>query len=69
MILLILFLKLPKNQPLEDFPGSRLANRTSQDGATNYRIAVARVTLRRGKSGGAEPHTKGVGRTCLNYAL
>jgi hypothetical protein len=41
----------------------------SQDGATNYRIAVARVTLRRGKSGGAEPHAKGVGRTCLNYAL
>jgi hypothetical protein len=27
MILLILFLKLPKNQPLEDFPDSRLANR------------------------------------------
>jgi hypothetical protein len=29
MILLILFLKLPKNQPLEDFPGSRIANRNS----------------------------------------
>ena len=34
----------------------------SQNEATNYRIAVARVTLRRGKSSGAEPHTKGVGR-------
>src|SRR5215831_9460981 len=30
----------------------------SQDGATN-RFAVARVTLRRGESSGAEPHTKG----------
>ena len=33
------------------------------------RIAVARVTLRRGETSGAEPHTKGVGRSCLNYAL
>src|SRR5215831_4774769 len=32
-------------------------------------IAVARVTLRRGESSGAEPHTKGIGRSCLNYAL
>ncbi len=31
----------------------------SQDGATN-RFAVARVTLRRGESSGAEPHTKGM---------
>jgi hypothetical protein len=41
----------------------------SQDGATNYRFAVARVTLRKGESRGAEPHAKGVGRKCLNYAL
>ena len=34
MILLILFLKLPKNQPLEDFPGSRLANRNSPSPVT-----------------------------------
>jgi hypothetical protein len=48
---------------------SLIAEATSQDGATNYRIAVTRVTLRRGKSSGAEPQTKGVGRTCLKYAL
>src|ERR1700687_1501215 len=29
-------------------------SRSSQNGATNYRIAVARVTLRRGESSGAE---------------
>jgi len=28
----------------------------SQDGTTNYRIAVTRVTLREGESNGAEPH-------------
>jgi len=41
----------------------------SQYGATNHRIAVARVTLRRGETSGAEPHTKGVGRQCLKYDL
>src|SRR5262245_41398599 len=40
----------------------------SQDGATN-RFAVVRVTLQRGESSGAEPHTKGNGRSCLKYAL
>src|SRR6202166_333242 len=35
------------------------ALRLSQDGATNL-FAVARVTLRRGESSGAEPHTKGM---------
>jgi hypothetical protein len=42
--------------------------RSSQSGATNT-IAVARITLRRGESSGAEPHTKGIGRSCLKYAL
>src|SRR5579884_2343157 len=41
----------------------------SHYGATNRRFAVARVTLRRGESSGAEPHTKGVGRSCLKYDL
>ena len=41
----------------------------SQYGATSRRFAVARVTLRRGKSSGAEPHTKGTGRSCLKYGL
>jgi hypothetical protein len=34
----------------------------SHYGATNRRFAVTRITLRRGESSGAEPHTKGVGR-------
>jgi beta-glucosidase len=42
-------------------------NECSHNGATNRRFAVARVMLRRGKSRGAEPHTKGAGRSCLTY--
>ena len=70
-----MFIDKPLASTLEDVREiSRLAKAAgvpwfSQDGATNYRIAVARVTLRRGESSGAEPHTKGVGRTCLKYAL
>jgi hypothetical protein len=30
---------------------------------------LARITLRVGETSGAEPHTKGVGRLCLKYAL
>src|SRR5689334_19023007 len=30
---------------------------------------MSRVTLRRGESSGAEPHTKGTGRSCLKYCL
>jgi hypothetical protein len=30
---------------------------------------LARITLRVGETSGAEPHTKGVGRSCLKYAL
>ncbi len=45
MILLILFLKLPKNQPLEDFPGSGLANRNRPILVTCRKTRVADMCI------------------------
>ncbi|HEV2464337.1 MAG TPA: hypothetical protein VGT04_11050, partial [Acidobacteriaceae bacterium] len=57
------------NMGMQSLVGAAASNGLVRMGATNHRIVASRVTLRRGESSGAEPHTKGVGRSCPKYAL